>query len=63
VLGDVLVVIGREMTKLHEEFMRGTPKDLLAHFVTKPPRGEMTVLFNMRVRGEKEIKSPSTEGQ
>jgi 16S rRNA (cytidine1402-2'-O)-methyltransferase len=50
VLGDVLVVIGRELTKIHEEFLRGSPKELIAHFQTKPPRGEMTVLFNTRVR-------------
>jgi 16S rRNA (cytidine1402-2'-O)-methyltransferase len=62
-LGDVLVVIGRELTKLHEEFLRGTPKELLAHFSSKPPRGEMTVLFNMRVQGGKEQKNPSTVGQ
>jgi 16S rRNA (cytidine1402-2'-O)-methyltransferase len=63
VLGDVLVVIGRELTKLHEEFLRGTPKELLARFAVKPPRGEMTVLFNMRVRGGKEKESPSTDVQ
>jgi 16S rRNA (cytidine1402-2'-O)-methyltransferase len=50
VLGDVLVVIGREMTKVHEEFLRGSPKELIERFKTKPPRGEMTVLFNTRVR-------------
>jgi 16S rRNA (cytidine1402-2'-O)-methyltransferase len=58
-LGEVLVVIAREMTKVHEEFMRGTPAELLARFAAKPPRGEMTVLFNTRVRGEPKEKSPS----
>jgi 16S rRNA (cytidine1402-2'-O)-methyltransferase len=50
ILGDVLVVIGRELTKLHEEFLRGSPIELHEHFKKKPPRGEMTVLFNPRVR-------------
>jgi 16S rRNA (cytidine1402-2'-O)-methyltransferase len=50
VLGDVQVVIGRELTKIHEEFLRGSPKELIEHFKTKPPRGEMVVLFNQRVR-------------
>lgn len=59
-LGDVLVVIGRELTKLHEEFLRGTPEELLAHFATHSPRGEMTVVFNARVRGEEKKESPST---
>jgi 16S rRNA (cytidine1402-2'-O)-methyltransferase len=59
-LGDVLVVIGRELTKLHEEFLRGTPQELLIHFSKTAPRGEMTVLFNTRIRGgsEKEARSP-----
>jgi 16S rRNA (cytidine1402-2'-O)-methyltransferase len=49
VLGDVLVVIGRELTKVHEEFLRGSPKQLIEHFKNRPPRGEMVVLFNQRV--------------
>ena len=49
-LGDIAVAIGREITKLHEEFLRGTPKMLLAHFTKKPPKGEMVVLINVRVR-------------
>ena len=50
VLGDIAVAIGRELTKMHEEFLRGTPKMLLAHFGQKPPRGEMVVMINVRVR-------------
>jgi len=50
IYGDVLVVIGRELTKTFEEFLRGSPKELAAHFAKKPPRGEMVVLFNQRVR-------------
>lgn len=53
-LGNVLVVIAREMTKVHEEFLRGSPAQLLEHFKAKPPRGEMTVLFNTRVRAIQE---------
>jgi 16S rRNA (cytidine1402-2'-O)-methyltransferase len=49
VLGGVSVAIGRELTKMHEEFLRGTPKTLLAHFEKKQPRGEMVVMFNTRV--------------
>ncbi|MBN1129999.1 MAG: 16S rRNA (cytidine(1402)-2'-O)-methyltransferase [Chitinispirillaceae bacterium] len=61
-LGDVLVVIAREMTKIHEEFMRGTSAELQERFRIKPPRGEMTVLFNTRVRGKEEKKGPSADG-
>ena len=61
VLGDVSVVIARELTKVFEEFLRGTPKELLAHFAKRKPRGEMTVLMNTRVkpRSEKEPAAPS----
>jgi 16S rRNA (cytidine1402-2'-O)-methyltransferase len=51
--GDVLVVIGRELTKTFEEFLRGSPKELLGHFSKKPPKGEMVVMFNMRMRSRK----------
>ena len=41
VLGDRHVVIGREMTKLHEEIFRGTLTEAIEHF--QKPRGEFTV--------------------
>jgi 16S rRNA (cytidine1402-2'-O)-methyltransferase len=49
ILGGVSVVVARELTKIHEEFLRGTPESLLAHFAQHPPRGEMVVMFNTRV--------------
>lgn len=49
VMGDVKVVIARELTKLHEEFLRGTPAQLRQHFAERTPRGEMVVLFNTTV--------------
>ena len=36
------IIIGREITKLHEEFVSGTPLELLARF--DAPQGEFTVL-------------------
>lgn len=48
VLGNVPVVIGREITKLHEEFLRGTPGELHEGFIKKQPRGEMVVMLNAR---------------
>lgn len=49
ILGDVSVAIGRELTKIHEEFLRGTPKALLEHFSKNKPRGEMVVMVNTRL--------------
>jgi len=50
VLGDVRVVIARELTKVYEEFLRGTAEELLARFEIKPPKGEMTVMLNAGIR-------------
>ncbi len=40
------VCVARELTKTHEEFLRGTPAELLAHFQTRPPKGEITLLIS-----------------
>ncbi len=37
------IIIGRELTKIHEEFVTGTPSELLARF--EAPQGEFTVLI------------------
>lgn len=42
------VVVGRELTKLHEEFRAGTAADVLAYYEAVPPRGELTVLLEGR---------------
>ena len=42
VLGDRETVIGREMTKLHEEIFRGTLAEAIEYF--EKPRGEFTVV-------------------
>jgi 16S rRNA (cytidine1402-2'-O)-methyltransferase len=49
---DIQIVIGRELTKMYEEFLRGSPKSLLTHFDKKPPKGEMVVMFNMRIKAD-----------
>lgn len=40
------VTVGRELTKLFEEVVQGTPAEVLAHFVAKPEtvRGEFVVI-------------------
>ncbi len=44
VLGDRQAVVGLELTKLFEEFARGTLSELIAHFERAPIRGEVTLL-------------------
>ncbi len=45
-LGNRHAVIAREVTKLHEEFLRGTVEELLGLFKKKDPRGEITLLIS-----------------
>jgi 16S rRNA (cytidine1402-2'-O)-methyltransferase len=45
ILGDRPAVVARELTKLHEEFVRGTLLSLAAQFAAQPPRGEITLLI------------------
>jgi 16S rRNA (cytidine1402-2'-O)-methyltransferase len=44
-LGDRQVALARELTKLHEEFIRGKLSDVIAHFESREPRGEMTLVI------------------
>ncbi len=43
-LGDRRMVACREMTKLHQEFIRGTASNLVARYATEQPRGEFTLV-------------------
>lgn len=46
VLGDDRqIAIARELTKLYEEFWRGTLAGAIAHFTTKEPKGEFTLVL------------------
>jgi 16S rRNA (cytidine1402-2'-O)-methyltransferase len=44
-------VVARELTKLHEEFRRGTVADLAAYYASLPPRGEVVVVVRGRAEG------------
>ena len=41
---DRRAVVARELTKVHEELVRGTLKELTARFGETPPRGEVTIV-------------------
>lgn len=45
VLGDRQVAVARELTKLHEELVRGTASEVLTHFERERPRGEITLVI------------------
>ncbi len=45
ILGDRQMALARELTKLHEQFIRGNVSDLIAHFESHEPRGEMALVI------------------
>ena len=53
VLGDRMITVAREMTKLHEEIYRGPISQSLAHFSSQPPRGEITLVVAGKTVAEK----------
>jgi 16S rRNA (cytidine1402-2'-O)-methyltransferase len=41
---DRQVSVSRELTKLYEETIRGTMKEVLFHYTNKPPKGEIVIV-------------------
>ena len=39
------IAVARELTKLHEEIVRGTISEAAAHFTSQPPKGEITLVI------------------
>lgn len=60
-LGDRGAVIARELTKVHEEFVRGTISELIRIFDEREPRGEITLVIGP-VREEAESRVDSAAG-
>ncbi len=54
-------VAARELTKLHEEFVRGTLEEILNHFKTHEPLGELVVIVEAAAPGLND-KTPQWEG-
>jgi 16S rRNA (cytidine1402-2'-O)-methyltransferase len=45
ILGDRRAAVARELTKLHEQFIRGAVSEIMAHFEANEARGEMTLVI------------------
>ncbi len=56
-LGDRPVVVAREVTKVHEEFLRGTPSEVLDRLKKKPVKGEITLLLGPHPAPEENTSS------
>ena len=54
-LGDREAVVARELTKIHEEYLRGRLSELAMHFQSQTPKGEIVLLID-RPSGEYETK-------
>ena len=57
ILGDRQAAVARELTKLHEQFIRGKLSEIAGHFNTHEPRGEMTLV----IAGSSDDNLPSVE--
>jgi 16S rRNA (cytidine1402-2'-O)-methyltransferase len=49
------VVVCRELTKLHEEIVRGTAAELAARYAEQPPRGEVVLVLGGAPASEPEL--------
>jgi 16S rRNA (cytidine1402-2'-O)-methyltransferase len=49
------IALGRELTKLHEEFWRGTIGEALSHYASVPPQGEFTLVIAGKSEAIEEI--------
>ena len=46
---DRQICVSRELSKLHEENVRGTIREVLTHFENKPPKGEIVVVVGGKI--------------
>ncbi|MDY7231582.1 16S rRNA (cytidine(1402)-2'-O)-methyltransferase [Hyalangium rubrum] len=64
--GDRRACVARELTKLHEEFVRGSLSELAARYGAEEPRGEVVVLVEGRTGerrwSEEELRRALAEG-
>ena len=61
---DRQICVSRELSKIHEENVRGTVADVLKHFENKPPKGEIVVVVGGKIsetRGKKKEARQSEE--
>jgi 16S rRNA (cytidine1402-2'-O)-methyltransferase len=58
-LGRRQAVIARELTKIHEEFLRGDLAELVVQVQQQPPRGEITLLIGPPEPGEPDVTLPT----
>lgn len=50
------VSVSRELTKLYEETIRGTAREVLNHYTSKPPKGEIVIVVGGKSKDEPTIE-------
>lgn len=55
---DRRISVSREISKIYEETLRGTPAELIEKFTAKPPKGEFVVIIDKNSNNDED----STEG-
>lgn len=55
------VSVSRELSKLHEETVRGTVKEVLAHFEKTAPRGEIVVIVGGKAMTKSKVVSSESK--
>ena len=55
---DRQIVAARELTKIHEEFIRGTVKEVTEYFSENAPRGEFVILISPNTEAPKQLSWP-----
>src|SRR5688572_21442581 len=55
ILGDRRICVAREMTKLFEEYWRGTLSGAVEYFKSQPARGEFTLVVEGKAKDDKEV--------
>jgi 16S rRNA (cytidine1402-2'-O)-methyltransferase len=58
ILGEREIVVAREVTKVHEDFMRGTIGTTLEYLKKRPAKGEITVLIGLHAAGDTKESAP-----
>lgn len=51
--GDRAAAVSREISKIHEETIRGTLDELISHFTQHPPKGEIVLVLSGKNDSEK----------
>ncbi len=59
--GDRPVSVSREITKIHEETVRGTIDEVLEHFRQTPPKGEFVLIVGGKLKANRANNEPEED--